>query len=1312
VSDPGNPVEIGSFDTPGNASDVAIDGNYAYIADTEAGFRILDLSDLRNPAEAASVSAIITSPNGVDVSGNFAYVTDGSLRVFDVSDPGNPVEAGISAGGLFGPQDVSIIGRNAYVADGPGGLQVMDITDPSTPMVVASFDTPGFLLEVAVKNFAYAADTEGGFFIFAIPPPAPTVDPLPRFINADTVTVTGTVNTPGEFVTVGGGELPVFEQLSEGETAFSIEVSLKQEAVNTISVTTMNEFGLVSLPAIRVVVEGVAFPDTVETVTDLAIAPTSATVALSDSLGFSAVATFSDTSAATVTEFVQWEEIANGELVTSGGLYVNTEVGTAQVRANVTGVFSNIATVTDGAKSAKELEGFIAGRVFDQLTGLGVGFPGFDSFVEARPPGSLSVLGLTQVLNPEGNYAFLSPLGNYDVRARADGYRPLTERNQRLDATQSLEIDFDVRRIDFDPPLITFIEPIDGQAVGEPQVGITAIVFDELSELALAELIVNGDVFPLRVEQPQPAISLEGFYRNVWPLDLGVNTIQLRAVDTEGNETLTELLTVNADTTPLELQSAVADLSTEVAVTFNKDVPNDDALLAGRYAIVDSGSLPLAISNAQRLASNQVLLTTANQVPGETYTLSGYGVRDKFDFAMRVTKTVDFVGSAATGADTDGDSMDDGWETMHGLTVGLNDAAGDPDSDTLTNLEEFTLRTDPQNPDTDGDTLTDGAEVDTHATNPFLPDTDLDGMDDGYEVLNGLDPLSDDTFADSDGDGLSNQAEFLRGTSPGIVDTDLDTLSDGDEVNLFGTNPLVQDTDGDGLRDDVELAAGSNPLVDDTVRLALSSPAGGTMVRGNSVTLEATAVAGRPVDVAEVLFQIRPSGVGPFADIVSPVGGEANPVTSRPFTLHWDADALLPGNYDLQVIGTSTAGLVDGAPAVTLLTVDAGASYFEVDAGGVHTLLAPVVQAADNDVVTTDTMGDASVTVMIPATGLTSDTTLEVALMDASGISPILGSREVLTDIVLDVTLLSGQINFANAQVATLQLSYPDVNSDGLLDDSDINESFLQIMFLNPGTNRFEALDNNVVDTIGNTVTAQTSHFSTFALVGVVPPAPLEITTTSPLPQAWEQLSYSQTLSATGGETPLTWSLTVGILPPGLSIVDDAITGTPTLKGIYSFGIRATDSAGPADTDTQAFAINVNEEDFVKPQVVAAIGSDIDRVLITFNEPMADNAALTNASHYTFDNGLTTTGSVTIISPSIIEVGVTNIDQETTYTLTINTTPSGPTDLPGNTIDPTNNTATFTGFIVMPLRGIALLLITTATIIALIGIRKLRTKQI
>jgi hypothetical protein len=61
--------------------------------------------------------------------------------------------------------------------------------------------------------------------------------------------------------------------------------------------------------------------------------------------------------------------------------------------------------------------------------------------------------------------------------------------------------------------------------------------------------------------------------------------------------------------------------------------------------------------------------------------------------------------------DSDLDGMDDAWESAHALTVGVNDAAADPDGDRLSNLQEFGRSTDPQNPDTDGDKFFDGAEV-------------------------------------------------------------------------------------------------------------------------------------------------------------------------------------------------------------------------------------------------------------------------------------------------------------------------------------------------------------------------------------------------------------------------------------------------------------------------------------------------------------------------------------------------------------------------------------------------------------------------
>ena len=52
-------------------------------------------------------------------------------------------------------------------------------------------------------------------------------------------------------------------------------------------------------------------------------------------------------------------------------------------------------------------------------------------------------------------------------------------------------------------------------------------------------------------------------------------------------------------------------------------------------------------------------------------------------------------------------------------------------------------------------------------------------------------------------------------TGSGTPDTDGDGLSDVDEVNLYGTNPLVADTDGDGMSDGAEVQYNLDPLNSD-----------------------------------------------------------------------------------------------------------------------------------------------------------------------------------------------------------------------------------------------------------------------------------------------------------------------------------------------------------------------------------------------------------------------------------------------------------------------------------------------------------------
>jgi PKD repeat protein len=105
---------------------------------------------------------------------------------------------------------------------------------------------------------------------------------------------------------------------------------------------------------------------------------------------------------------------------------------------------------------------------------------------------------------------------------------------------------------------------------------------------------------------------------------------------------------------------------------------------------------------------------------------------------------------------------------------------------------------------------------------------------------------------------------------------------------------------------------------------------------------------------------------------------------------------------------------------------------------------------------------------------------------------------------------------------------------------------------------------------------------ATQALSITVIPADLAITTAS-LPDGQVGVVYSQTLAATGGATPYTWSVILGALPDGLGLngATGEISGTATAYGTFAFTIQVDDSWVPADTATQALSITVIPETLV-----------------------------------------------------------------------------------------------------------------------------------
>ena len=236
------------------------------------------------------------------------------------------------------------------------------------------------------------------------------------------------------------------------------------------------------------------------------------------------------------------------------------------------------------------------------------------------------------------------------------------------------------------------------------------------------------------------------------------------------------------------------------------------------------------------------------------------------------------------------------------------DPNGDPDGDGLTNAEEAVLHTDPNNPDTDGDGLNDGAEVHTYLTDPTKPDTDGDGLGDGVEVGT---THTDPTKPDTDGDGLSDGAEVnTHDTDPLVADSDGDGLSDGAEVNTHHTNPNVKDTDGGGVDDGVEVNTNDTDPLDPTDDLP--NPPADT--DGDGLT-----------DVDEGTYGTNPNNPDTDGDGLSD-GAEVHTHTTDPNDADTDDDGLNDGaevnthHTNPKVKDTDGDGLEDGTEVNTTHT--------------------------------------------------------------------------------------------------------------------------------------------------------------------------------------------------------------------------------------------------------------------------------------------------------------------------------------------------------------------------------------------------------
>jgi hypothetical protein len=167
ISNPVSPTSVATVVLTGSVTPPDIQGKYAYFGSNSATFNVYDVSDPRNPRSVGSLGGF-SSIYKVKVMGRYAYVLDNlSVRVVDISNPASPsLVSTVTTDATLQLNDLEIDGRYLYVSKHTEGIDVYDVSVPSTPVKISGYDTPGAAFGISsVGKYLYVADFGNGLTI-------------------------------------------------------------------------------------------------------------------------------------------------------------------------------------------------------------------------------------------------------------------------------------------------------------------------------------------------------------------------------------------------------------------------------------------------------------------------------------------------------------------------------------------------------------------------------------------------------------------------------------------------------------------------------------------------------------------------------------------------------------------------------------------------------------------------------------------------------------------------------------------------------------------------------------------------------------------------------------------------------------------------------------------------------------------------------------------------------------------------------------------------------------------------------------------
>ncbi len=733
ISNPSNPQRIGIYTLGGSsARDVFVTGDLAYVAYSTMGLRIINISDPTNPSPVGSYDDSDGSGNyKVYIEGNLAYIADreDGLEIIDISDPSSPVEIGQYGDSYNNTYDVCVSGSIAFIADGYDGVEILDISNPSSPIKIGQyFDNNNNTKSIYLSGTKlYTVDSFDGFEVIDV----------------------GNLTNPTRIGRYTGGYAQ--DVYIHGNTGYFLFSSGRFEIIDVSNSSDLTKLGDYSFAGNS---ESIYYSSNIIYISILSNGVDIVNVSsiegrwnVPEQLG-----SYDDLDGQAMDLFI-WDNLAYIADWDGGLEIINitdptdpdeiNQVYNGSGRAMDVFVSNNIAYIADGG------DGLEIVNVTDPSNNTGslkkIGNYNDGDGVEVRG------------VYVSNNLAYITDAVYLEIINITDPTNPIEIGQCQASGSYGLEIQGNfayiacwtsgLRIIDVSDPTTPkeigqFVDPMTPGQVGQVKIsGDYAF---------LPNLITGLDI--IDVSNPYDPIRIVEQYEDGLGETIGAFAFGNRLFIGDGVEGV-----VNMDIS--DLSNVTSDYSTGF-VSGHLYVNNNyifHVQWAGGFHIFDNGYV-----NPYRVNSDTDGLSDGQE-------LFEYGTDpdnwDSDDDELSDYDEINIHSTDPNDPDHDDDLMPDGWEVANELNPTLDDANNDYDGDDLTNLYEY--------------------------NNGLLAndiDSEDDGMDDGWEILHSLNPLVNDSGQDLEPDGLNNLGEYIYGTNPHTIDFDGDGFSDGAEVNA-GTDP-------------------------------------------------------------------------------------------------------------------------------------------------------------------------------------------------------------------------------------------------------------------------------------------------------------------------------------------------------------------------------------------------------------------------------------------------------------------------------------------------------------------------------------------